>query len=117
MPVPWSQIVRLMPSILELSHELLKRTRRLAPGEAHAPGPAPNEIDSSVLVLEERIGRLEELERNQAELVRNMAEQLEQLTTAATVLHRQNRMLMAGLAMTGAVALAALIISVRLAVQ
>ena len=117
MPVPWSQIVRLMPSILELSHQLLKRTRRLAPGEAPDSVPAPNEIDSAVLVLEERIGRLQELERNQAELMRNMAEQLEQLTTAATVLHRQNRLLIAGLAVTGVVALAALIVAVRLAVQ
>jgi hypothetical protein len=115
MPVPWAQIVRLMPSILELSHELLRRTRRLTSGET--PGPAPNENDSALTVLEERISRLEELERNQAELVRSMAEQLEQLTTAATALHRQSRMLMAGLAVTGAAALAALIIAVRLTLQ
>ena len=112
MPVPWSQIVRLMPSILELSHELLRRTRRLAPAEAPVPGPHENE--AAVVVLEERISRLEELERNQAELVRNIAEQLEQLTTAATALHRQGRMLIVGLAVTGAVALAALIVAVRL---
>jgi len=105
MPVPWAQIFRLMPSILELSHELLRRTRRLTPAEASAPGPG---------VLEERIGRLEELERNQAELVSNMAQQLEQLTAAATALHRQGRMLIAGLAVTGLVALAALIVAVRL---
>ncbi len=114
MPVPWAQIVRLMPSILELSHELLRRTRRLTPGEAPAPGPGPNEHESAVTALEERTSRLEELERNQAELVRNMAEQLEQLTAAATALHRQGRMLIAGLAATGAVALAALIVAMRL---
>jgi hypothetical protein len=112
MPVPWAQIVRLMPSILELSHELLRRTRRLKPGEA--PALAPNENDPAMTGLEERISRLEELERNQAELVRNMAEQLEQLTTAATALHRQARMLIVGLVATGAVALVALIVSVRL---
>lgn len=108
MPVPWAQIVRLMPSILELSHELLRRTRRLT--TTQAPAPAPNESDPAVAALEERIGRLEELERNQAELVKNMAEQLEQLTAAATALHRQCRILVAGLALTGTVALAALII-------
>jgi hypothetical protein len=113
MPVPWAQIFRLMPSILELSHELLRRTRRLTPSEAPATGPNENE-GGAVNVLEERISRLEELERNQAELVRNMAEQLEQLTAAATALHRQGRMLIAGLATTGAVALAALILAVRL---
>jgi D-arabinose 1-dehydrogenase-like Zn-dependent alcohol dehydrogenase len=66
------------------------------------------------MALEERVGRLEELERNQAELVSNMAQQLEQLTAAATALHRQGRLVIAGLAVTGAVALAALIVAVRL---
>jgi hypothetical protein len=89
----------------------------MSPGEARAPAPAANESEPAVLVLEERIGRLEELERNQAELVRNMAEQLEQLTTAVTVLHRQSRILIAGVAVAGVVALAALIVAVRLAVQ
>jgi phage-related minor tail protein len=112
MPVPWAQIVRLMPSILELSHELFRRTRRAAPDEA--PGPVPDGSDSAIVMLEERISRLEELERKQAELVNSMAEQLEQLTSAATALHRQCRMLTAGLVVTGAVALAALIIAVRL---
>jgi len=112
MPVPWAQIVRLMPSILELSHELLRRTRRLAPHEA--PAAASNETDPAVIALEERTSRLEELERNQAELVRNMAEQLEQLTTAVTALHRQSRVLVAALAATGVVAVVALILAVRL---
>jgi hypothetical protein len=112
MPVPWAQIFRLMPSIVDLSHQLLTRTRRLTPGDAPAPGP--HQIESAVTLLEERVARLEELERQQAELVTNMAEQLEQLTTAATALHRQSRMLIAGLAVTGAVALAALILAIRL---
>lgn len=112
MPVPWAQIFRLMPSILELSHELLRRTRRLAPGDAPAPGP--NESEPALGRLEERIGRLEELERNQAELVGNMAEQLEKLTMAATALHRQSRILLAGLVATGTAALAALIMALRL---
>lgn len=112
MPVPWAQIFRLMPSILDLSHQLLTRTRRLTPGETPAPGPNANE--SAVTLLEERIARLEELERHQAELVTNMAEQLEQLTAAATALHRQSRMLIAGLAATGTVAVAALILAIRL---
>ena len=111
MPVPWAQIVRLMPSILELSHELLKRTRRVPPGDVLAP---QDDDDPVVAALEERIGRLEENERNQAELVTNMAEQLEQLTTAVTALHGQWRLLMAGLAVTGAVAIVALILAVRL---
>jgi uncharacterized coiled-coil protein SlyX len=99
-----------MPSILELSHELLKRTRRQPPIEV----PAPTEADPVVAALEGRIARLEENERNQAELVTNMAEQLEQLTVAVTALHRQSRLLLAGLIATGAVALIAVIVAVRL---
>ncbi len=37
MPVPWIQIVQWVPSILELSKELLNRSRRLPP----APGGTP----------------------------------------------------------------------------
>jgi hypothetical protein len=109
MPVPWAQIVRLMPSILELSHELLKRTRRQPPIES----PAPIETDPVVAALEGRISRLEENERNQAVLVTNMAEQLEQLPVAVTALHRQSRLLLAGLIGAGAVAVVALIMAVR----
>jgi uncharacterized coiled-coil protein SlyX len=115
MPVPWAEIVRLMPSILELSHELLKRTRRLpASGAPVAKPAAPSENPSVVAALESRILGLEENERRQAELVNNMADQLEQLTTAVTALHRQWRMLVGGLVATGIVALVALGIAVRL---
>src|SRR5215472_17412358 len=105
MPVPWAQIVRLMPSILELSHELLKRTRRQP--------AAPNENASATAALESRILGLEEDERRQAELVTNMADQLEQLTTAVTALHQRWRILVAGQVVTGIIALVALILVVR----
>jgi len=103
-----------MPSILELSHELLKRTRRLPP---LSEAPATTENDPAVAAHEGRISRLEENERNQAELVTNMAEQLEQLTTAVTALHGQWRLLIAGLVGAGVVALAALTIAVRLSLM
>src|SRR5215472_14776279 len=109
MPVPWAQIVRLMPSILELSHELLKRTRRQPASEP----PAPNENASAAAALESRILGLEENERRQAELVTNMADQLEQLTTAVTALHQRWRILVAGQVVTGIIALVALILVVR----
>ncbi len=109
MSVPWAQIVRLMPSILELSHELLKRTRRPAPNEP----PGATENASGAAALEARVLRLEDNERRQMELVSNMADQLEQLTTAVTALHRQWRMLVAGQIATGIVALVALALAVR----
>lgn len=110
MPVPWAEIVRLMPSILEISRELVKRTHRLPAIEA----PSPNENASTAAALESRILGLEENERRQAELVTDIAEQLEQLTTAVTALHRRWRILVAGQVATGIVALVALILAVRL---
>ena len=110
MAVPWAQIVRLMPSIVELSHELLKRTRR-APESAE---PAREDKASNTAALDARIVALEENERRQAELVTNMADQLEQLTTAVTVLHRQWRVFVWVLVGTGIVSVVALILTVRL---
>jgi hypothetical protein len=105
MPVPWAEIFRLMPSILELSHELMKRTRRPPAIEP----PAPNDSASATAALESRILALEENERRQAELVTNMADQLEQLTTAVTTLHRQWRILVSGQVAAGIVAVVALV--------
>lgn len=108
MAVPWAEIVRLMPSILELSRELMKRARRLPAIEP----PTPDDSASAIAVLEARVLALEENERGQAELVTNMAAQLEQLTTAVTALHRQWRILVAGQVAAGIVAIAALVFTV-----
>lgn len=83
MPVPWLQIVQLVPSIVEVSRELLKRTKQQAP-----PPSMPVPQDTEELI--QRILRLEENERRQAELVSEMAQQLANLSRAATALHRQS---------------------------
>jgi hypothetical protein len=108
MPVPWLQIVTLMPSILEVSRELLKRTSSVqgeAQGrEAGAGGSAG---------LEARVASLEENERRQAELVKQMADQLAQLTEALTVLHTQTRRLLIGQVVTAVVAVVSLVFAIR----
>ena len=82
MPLPWLQIVQLVPSIVEVSRELLKRTKRLpAPEDA----PLPQNVDELV----QRVLVLEENERRQAELVNEIAQQMSNLTRAITALHRQ----------------------------
>jgi len=113
MPVPWAHIVRLMPSILELSHELLKRTRRAPESEQ----PVQDDKTSATAALASRVRALEENERRQAELVTNMADQLEQLTTAVTALHRQWRILVGGLVAAGVVGAVALVLAVRLSLH
>lgn len=82
MAVPWLQIVQLVPSIVEVSRELLKRTKRLPPAEEASVPQSADELTQRVLTLEEN-------ERRQAELVSEMAEQLSNLTRALTALHRQ----------------------------
>jgi hypothetical protein len=83
MPVPWLQIVQLVPSIVEVSRELLKRTKQLPPPELV---PETQDVDELI----QRILRLEENERRQAELVNEMAQQLANLTRAVTSLHQQS---------------------------
>jgi hypothetical protein len=82
MAVPWLQIVQLVPSIVEVSRELLKRTKRLPPPQETSLPQTPDELVERVLTLEEN-------ERRQAELVSEMAEQMANLTRAVTALHRQ----------------------------
>jgi hypothetical protein len=83
MPVPWIQIVQLVPSIVEVSRELLKRTKRL-PATEEAPVPqTADELVQRILVLEDN-------ERRQAELVNQMAQQMSILSRAVSALHRQS---------------------------
>ena len=83
MPVPWLQIVQLVPSIVEVSRELLKRTKQMPPPEIV---PAPQDVDELI----QRVLRLEENERRQAELVNEMAQQMANLSRAVTSLHQQS---------------------------
>jgi|SRR5262245_57105103 len=97
MPVPWLQIVQWVPSILELSRELLNRSRR----------PVAPTTDPAT-----RLAALEENDRRQTELLSRMAEQTAQLTAAVTVLHRQTRWLIIGQFLAAGIALLAVIIAV-----
>ena len=110
MPVPWMQIVQLMPTILDVSRELLKRSRRLPAETPAVPSAARTGEVSS---LEPRVAALEDNERRQAELVNTMADQLAQLTAAATTLHRQVKKLMVGQAAAILIALVAVLIALR----
>ena len=95
MPVPWMQIVQLVPSIVDVSRELMKRSKRVP----EAGAPAGMEEAAA------RIAALEDNERRQAELVNQMAQQMAALTRAVTVLHRRVIWLSVALAATLAVAI------------
>jgi hypothetical protein len=106
MRVPWSQIVQLMPQILDVSRELLRRTRE--PVATAQLQRVPSNAE-----LEERVALLEENEQRQAELSTRMADQLAQLTTAVTVLHRLVRWLVIGQVVTAIIAITAVVLALR----
>jgi hypothetical protein len=99
-----------MPSILDVSRELLKRTRKLS---ASAPDPEGQVEDDPIATLQARVRRLEENERRQAELVTTMADQLAQLTSAASSLHKMTRWLIVGQAVSAALAVIAIVLALR----
>ena len=104
MPVPWIQIVQLVPSILDVSRELMKRTKQ-------APPSAPALTSHSYEDLAVRVASLEENERRQAELVAQMAEQLAGVARAVTDLHKRVLWLTAAAAVAVILAAAALIVT------
>lgn len=104
MPVPWVQIVQWVPSILEVSRQLLQETRKQSPETAP---PLTGEVLPTELTA--RIATLEENERRLAELINRMAEHIGQLTEAVTALHKQLRWLLVGQAvLVAAVIIAAI---------
>lgn len=104
MPVPWLKIVQLVPSIVDVSRELLKRTRRQTP----EPAGAVVALNADAPALTARVASLEENERRQAELVNQMAEQIAVLTRAVTSLHQRSMWLVLATAVSVAIAIAAL---------
>lgn len=103
MPLPWLQIVQLVPSIVDVSRELLRKTRRTPELDA-----APD-AGSGVALLEARIKALEDNERRQAELVNQMAEQIAVLTRAVTDLQQRQLWMILGTAGSVCLAVVALV--------
>jgi hypothetical protein len=100
MAVPWLQIVQLVPSILDVSRELMKRTKQAPPAQLPA-SPSHEQLAA-------RLASLEENERRQAELVAQMAEQLAGVARAVTDLHKRVLWLTAAAAIAIVLAAAAL---------
>ena len=101
MAFPWLQIVQLVPSILDVSRELLRKSRQLPASST----PPPEGEDAA----RARLARLEDNERRQAELINQMAEQIAQLTRAVTTLHNRMIWLTAGMSLAIVVAVVAIV--------
>lgn len=101
MALPWLQIVQLVPSIVDVSRELLRKSKRMPPP---AEGLAPENVDE----LAARVVTLEENERRQAELISQMADQMAGVARAVTALHRRVIWLGTALAVTLLIAIVAI---------
>jgi len=102
MALPWLQIVQLVPSIVDVSRELLRKNKR--------PELDPT-VPHTAAEIESRIALLEENERKQAELVSQMAEQMAVMTKL--VVELRSRLLW----MTGVAVIAAILAIVALVVR
>lgn len=99
MAIPWAQIMRWTPQLVSVSRELLHRSRRV---ERESKAITRVEDRSE---LQERIAQLESNERQQAELIEQMAEQQAALVKAVETLHDRQRLhsVLVGLSVTLAV--------------
>jgi len=105
MALPWLQIVQLVPSIVDVSRELLRKTKRQPGGEI-----VPESRTDAELVV--RLEELEENERRQAELISQMADQIAKLTRAITTLHDRTIWLGYAAGVATVIAVAALITAI-----
>lgn len=104
MAIPWMQIVKWMPSIVQVSRELLGKIEREPPIDTR---------NASHTELAQRIARLEDNERRQAELITQMAEQLSQFSQVLLIMRRRQLWLSIGLAVAGGIAIVAIVLSTR----
>ena len=72
--IPWGTILKNAPAILAAADALLLQSRRQA---------ATTEAASDINALRQRVGELNEQQRASAELVRQLADQLNAMTVAA----------------------------------
>jgi len=86
MAIPWVQILRWTPQLVSVSRELLHRSRRV---EREAKDITHVEDRAE---LQERIAQLESHERQQSELIEQMAEQQAALVKAVETLHDRQRL-------------------------
>jgi hypothetical protein len=113
MPVPWTQIIQWVPPIIELSRDLLARSKRGAPVVPPASRIGADIPAATLEDLRLRVVALEDNERRQAELVTKMAEQQARVTEAVVDLHRRIRRLATIALVAAVVAVVAAVVSWR----
>ena len=93
--IPWSTLIRRAPEIIEASTTLLARRK----GDQTAKRAAA-ETESQMDVLRERLDTLEIHDQENAKLVEQIAEQLQDLTNGVEVVAARVRLLLVVLVLT-----------------
>lgn len=104
MAIPWLQIVKWMPSIVQVSRELMGSIQREPPIDTR---------NASQAELAQRIAQLEDNERRQAELINQMAEQLAQFSQVLLIMRQRQLWLAIAAGVAAVVALVAIVLAVR----
>ncbi len=84
MAVPWSVLVSTLPTLIESAGKLFKKT------EAHAPlPPASGPVESRIDALSRRLADCESVATEQALLLKQALEQLEQMALRSKAAERR----------------------------
>jgi len=86
--IPWRHVIGYAPEIVVVAQKIFENVRKTL-GMRGKPGVGPGARDLSLAALELRIERLETNELQQAELVRDMARQMEELSVALGIVSRR----------------------------
>jgi hypothetical protein len=84
--IPWTTILKQAPTILAAADALLARSRP-------APGPSSSSFDDQA--VRQRLDHLEELQRSDAMVIKQLADQVSALTAAARVDAARTRLALA----------------------
>ena len=93
--IPWSTLIRRAPEIIEASATLLARRKGAQTAERAAA-----ETESQIDTLRERLDTLETHDQENAKLVEQIAEQLQDLTNGVEVVAARVRLLLVVMVLT-----------------
>lgn len=108
--IPWRHVIGFAPEIIDVAQKIHDNVKKTLGLKGSAVARSAGKGEPSLADLDRRVERLEGNEVQQAELVRNMAQQVGELSTALRIVSKR-------LLLATALAVAALIAVVALALK
>ncbi len=106
--IPWRQVIGFAPEIVLVAQKIYENVKKTLGMKRSSSVTGSEKRESSLSELDRRVERLEANEMQQAELVRDMARQVGDLSAATRILSKRLHlaMLLAVVALAGVVVLA-----------